>query len=120
MEAHPDNEPDSEFADRIEDLKDLPKMIEDYTKEKTKNLELQIDVILSGSSHELSQEYADKWISVKDRLPEYNARVLVAGFPTHPTMDGKPTISVKHRRKINDFLRVATHWMELPEPPKED
>ena len=34
LEAHPDNEPDSEFADRLSDLYSLESDIEDYVNEK--------------------------------------------------------------------------------------
>jgi len=59
-----------------------------------------------------------EWISVKDRLPKEKQRVLVY----HPDMQDADTgpISVQWgwicHKKWND----VTHWMPLPEPPKED
>ena len=64
-----------------------------------------------------------KWISVKDRLPETGKRVLVFG-----TWDDVHSayFSVKQNaffddsfapeRNITEFI---THWIPLPEPPKE-
>ena len=53
-----------------------------------------------------------EWISVKDRLPEqcrYNGTVLATDGVTVITA---PSSSVGAGEAI-------THWMELPEPPKE-
>ena len=59
----------------------------------------------------------DKWISAKDRLPEEDVRVLVylkstrnyTKIDTDRLLDG---IWVRWGRDV-------THWMSLPEPPKE-
>lgn len=57
----------------------------------------------------------NKWVSVKERLPENNCRVLV-----HVT--GKP-FDIDADRLVNrKWVRwgwCVTHWMPLPEPPKE-
>ena len=67
-----------------------------------------------------------EWISVKDRLPEDNSLVLGLGY--NPQFLIKKTIVAQVR--IN-YLRgnwtesycpspfELTHWMPLPEPPKE-
>lgn len=58
----------------------------------------------------------NEWISVKDRLPKGG---LVIWF--HPAIK-------EGRTNLNDYFRVdfcdlpnrpATHWMPLPEPPKQ-
>lgn len=51
-----------------------------------------------------------KWISVTERLPELNENVLV--YSAH---SGLICIDANIW-----FDRNATHWMPLPEPPKED
>lgn len=60
-------------------------------------------------------ERGNKWISVKDRLPEYNTYVLCAhGKAT-------PFIGVFDSRGCFDMLnllRDPTHWQPLPEAPK--
>lgn len=59
-----------------------------------------------------------EWISVKDRLPEYMRPVIVC------RKGGK--VEQGHR-DIGDWWKVygtrtknVTHWMPLPEPPKEE
>lgn len=82
----------------------------------------------------------DQWISVEDRLPDYEVKVLVFGVSTNPQpqMGGiKPSIQItarfdptgtaieyykdraRHRLldKNNFRLIDVTHWMPLPQPP---
>jgi hypothetical protein len=71
-----------------------------------------------------------KWISVKDRLPEPNVRVLVRdpSIPEFPRNDSNVVIG--HLRGTNSYFLSGTwfvpdgfgqvtHWMPLPEPPKD-
>lgn len=67
----------------------------------------------------LLEQNAPKWISVKDRLPEYG-RYLV----TVAKDDGDV---IAHTAAYNDLgwwmhsnVGKITHWMPLPEPPKEE
>lgn len=66
-----------------------------------------------------------EWISVKDRLPEVYAKVLcyfpnkrygsqiaVSYFESNAIESGMCADAFKHGK--------PTHWMPLPEPPKED
>ena len=62
-----------------------------------------------------------EWISVKDRLPEYMCGVIVY----IESLCGKNFIdkdifvnNVFHYQEDNPYINV-THWMPLPEPPKE-
>lgn len=52
----------------------------------------------------------DNWISVKDRLPEYGRYVLV-----YSADDDFMTVEARH----HFGLFQITHWMPLPEPPRE-
>lgn len=54
------------------------------------------------------------WISVKDRLPEPNERVL-AYFPA--MRDSEAVIQTSKGWALNKFV---SHWMPLPELPKEE
>ena len=59
-----------------------------------------------------------KWISVKDRLPDFGRRVLILGN----RKDGQ-FIYIDQICADGDWLLVnweVTHWMPLPEPPKGD
>ena len=70
-----------------------------------------------------------EWISVKDRLPEHDEKVLCRyGFEKegkrHDMMftgclDYYAHDLVPHFQHASTGLFV-THWMPLPEPPKED
>ena len=67
----------------------------------------------------LEQDAKTGWISVKDRLPEYG-RYLV----TVAKDDGDV---IAHTAAYNDLgwwmhsnVGKITHWMPLPEPPKEE
>lgn len=59
------------------------------------------------------------WISVKERLPEENARVLVflpdVDILLPQRMD---TDRVVNGRWVRWYTGI-THWMPLPDPPKE-
>ena len=71
-----------------------------------------------------------RWISVKERLPEYKTAVLGYGLRhrNYPDTDPFPAEHVVYTRGEdegwftfwnNEYVAV-THWMPLPEPPKED
>ena len=55
-----------------------------------------------------------RWISVKDRLPEENVRVLVL-LKDHPTRIDTDRIVDSRWVRWNSNI---THWMPLPEPPE--
>jgi hypothetical protein len=57
----------------------------------------------------------NNWISVDERLPEENVVVL-----WYKERDGSMySESIDRRRQSFPHLVYATHWMPLPEPPKE-
>ena len=68
-----------------------------------------------------------QWISVKDRLPEDGDEVLF--FVMDWVMKGKYCKQVPHWEAYlsggsahyhkNNGIEHVTHWMPLPEPPKE-
>lgn len=71
-------------------------------------------------------EAREQWISVEDRLPEESGYYL-----TLLTMERYMVLhfSKKHRKfncydtlELSDLIPIeeVTHWMPLPEPPKED
>lgn len=59
------------------------------------------------------------WISVRDRLPEDQVEVLVATRSKNGVRNiDKGYLAIDHF--IHRGCAEVTHWMPLPEPPKED
>ena len=61
-----------------------------------------------------------RWISVEERLPWMNQKVLVSdgGIVTEAHYNGRGEwIHNGHDMEIGGV--IVTHWMPLPEPPKE-
>lgn len=61
-----------------------------------------------------------EWISVEDRLPVDMGTVLIAhkggvSFGWYNGAYWEKGAATKHRE-----IKTVTHWMPLPEPPKED
>ena len=66
------------------------------------------------------------WISVKDRLPAIGQNVLV--WDGNTNLDNIPTYELAKYLSFNNgnffisgpySLQAITHWMPLPEPPKD-
>lgn len=70
---------------------------------------------------ELLKAQEPVWISVKDRLPDVRGNFLVvaieAGKYIHITLSEFSKYFIMTGRR--SYWKV-THWMPLPEPPKED
>ena len=63
------------------------------------------------------------WISVEERLPKYGERVLVfGGFTMYVAYYDKNRYGGESWHKLNSKSHYCnpTHWMPLPEPPKEE
>ena len=58
-----------------------------------------------------------EWISVKDRLPMKNDRVLV--YRPEMKESDVGAVSVQFGWNCRRNKTDITHWMPLPEPPKE-
>lgn len=59
----------------------------------------------------------DGWVSIEDRLPERDERILVYR-PCSEHSDTGP-VSVQCGWICNKKIPEVSHWMPLPEPPKE-
>lgn len=59
-----------------------------------------------------------KWIPVSERLPEKDVKVLTFGVYGF-SVNYRDRFSGKWRG-VNGKPEWITHWMPLPEPPKED
>lgn len=90
---------------------------EAYKKQK------EAKIIANGVTFATDNNVGDKWISVKDRLPELHTKVLCCGikggrFIAELSTWGKE----KHLcwdKRDGKGCPAVTHWMPLPEPPKE-
>jgi len=71
-----------------------------------------------------------KWISVKDKMPDAGKDVLVYINGDDPEIDvSYHTFEVLHKENIwhygnqlmfeTSWFQEVTHWMPLPEPPKD-
>ena len=70
---------------------------------------------------------APKWISVEERLPEDNERVLAVNVDGYMmtgyilcVFDDRYSMTVYYCENGYDALDNVTHWMPLPMPPKEE
>lgn len=97
-------------------------MIIESTRRMTKQEQEAYDL----GFHEGKYSSPPKWISVEEMLPEAGVFVLLqyAKNAQNPTLHARNTMAVG-RYEYGMFLvegcsvRV-THWMPLPEPPKEE
>ena len=91
-------------------------------KKFSKNAEL-LDVLMKAADaiEELSKP---KWIPVTERLPKEGEFVLAYG-DLYPNKHDGGVIAVSKRMDWNYWQgfgreRNITHWMPLPQPPKEE
>ncbi len=61
----------------------------------------------------------DKWISVKDKLPEDSSDILVYNKTSLIEL-GSYSVSFKSFFVNNLYVDYITHWMPLPEKPKDN
>jgi hypothetical protein len=88
-----------------------PILSDDYAKSIGREDWIGTRCVRVGEGHEMYKAFlagynaaAPKWISVKERLPE----------------DGIEVLFYSPKTEINCcFVGDVTHWMPLPEPPKE-
>lgn len=66
----------------------------------------------------------EKWISVEDRLPDAGDRILIAvRLHNHEPVQLDEVLEDGDGIYLDssyEFGSDVTHWMPLPEPPKED
>ena len=61
-----------------------------------------------------------EWISVKERLPDTEERVLVCLDLEKATPIGQDTDRFVDNRRWVRWNGAVTHWMPLPPPPGEE
>ena len=75
-------------------------------------------IVMNEDVLELLKEQQPRWISVTDRFPQDDDYVLVWVNGTYRDMAYRDE-GVWYDEEHN-HLKNITHWMPLPEPPKED
>lgn len=77
---------------------------------------------------------ATKWISVKDRVPNPSTYVLALTAPgalsvgqnvivadyIHPKREEHGVFVIAYTPYADQYILPVTHWMPLPDPPKEE
>lgn len=90
------------------------------TAEQEENKRLQSTITAQA---ETIKALKNPWIKVSERLPEFEIDVLVCdenGNTDHGYFNGFSWVSNTMRDYDGDKDYInATHWMPLPEPPKE-
>ena len=66
----------------------------------------------------------DNWVSVKDKLPDDMQKVLATGYNWNDPKDGRHYVACEFFGGVwmgdnDEEFKYITHWMPLPEPPKE-
>jgi len=94
-----------------------------YPHECGSMVEVQPQHAVLKAMEEYAEQSAPKWISVKDRLPETNCSVLVLD-PNNPFNKSMDVARFDEYQKCFFFSGLdkihPTHWMPLPEPPKDN
>lgn len=119
------------FVDKYGNTLLSPEYEEVYSQNELIDALLQRLVTYEEAGFEPNKVVTNKWISVKDRLPEEKKMVLaytpVDGFMFVGFYDkssksyrlSKEWCIVTAMRGIQKVTKKVTHWMPLPEPPTE-
>lgn len=99
-------------------------VLETETDEDDKSIRSDIEQELGMATHYFEtvsyseNGFPDKWISVKDSQPKHHTPVLA--FCDNGDMIFGFMDFYKHWAEVGSEIPYAvTHWMPLPEPPKE-
>ena len=98
-----------EAADAIEELQAYADLYKELTEKKQTVARKLIDAY-------------PRWISVEERLPDVKKEVIVCDKMPNGMRYVTTAFMLEDCAFLNDCGRMyeVTHWMPLPEPPKED
>ena len=109
----------------MSDYAELIKRVRDCAE--TNSLSLYKRVLMKQAAdaiEELADRNVGKWIPVTERLPSKNGFYLCLYKHKHPggvAIDEGLSIQQWYNGRWNlDEIYTVTHWMPLPEPPKEE
>ena len=83
------------------------------------NYELADYLLKNGVTFAADNYVGHKWISVTEMVPSFPERVLVYLKPEPYAYTSIDTDRVRNGKWVR-WQGCVTHWMHLPEPPKED
>ena len=78
--------------------------------------------IVGDAADAIEELQKPKWISVEERLPKARQRVLLS-FWSYIKKQPRISIGWYNGKQWNSLVATeydVTHWMPLPEPPKEE
>ena len=106
--------------DKIETVANILSDYEDQLSDGYTFYSDNVDRVLEKLASEIVESISDKWISVDDRLPPENLSVLVC-FKGAAWLPEKMFYrsGIWYHMQGNPFINKPTHWMPLPDPPKE-
>ena len=102
----------SQAADAIEELSKGQKHLAEQVAK------WQAEAVKGDCEAWLSEQDKPRWIPVTERLPEKEDEAVIVW-----EKQGCALIDWRHDNKwavLDNNFGIATHWMPLPEPPKEE
>lgn len=102
----------SQAADAIEELSKGQKHLAEQVAK------WQAEAVKGDCEAWLSEQDKPRWIPVTERLPEKEDEAVIVW-----EKQGFALIDWRHDNKwavLDNNFGIATHWMPLPEPPKEE
>ena len=90
-----------------------------YTRAADAIEDLQAQLMFSNDVAKAIAEKVPKWIPVSERLPEDGAEVLAWSQSGFAYVDWWIDGAWKVNSLVDGKYEFVTHWMPLPEPPKE-
>lgn len=103
------------MANLLNDLAEVSKYLTEEARDQ------RLADIVEEAMEELATGVSDKekWIPISERMPDEDEDVHVYRGKGHGIITAYRSEGRWYSHQ-HDILRDVTHWMPLPEPPKED
>ena len=91
-------------------------------KDDTDRISNNIHLYCKSAADAIEELSSPEWISVSDRLPERDKYVLVFVKGAYDDGEEFQYISSDYHNgvRFDQYSELVTHWMPMPEPPKEE